>query len=595
MTFEILFMLLLLAAALALFALEVLPIEVTALLVLGALLVSGTITVEQALSGFSNKAVITVGCLFVLSHALTKTGLVRWAAERLAAWAGSRYWLGVGSLLVAAGLLSGFLNNTAIVAIFIPLALDLCSRLQVSPSKVLIPLSYASIFGGTLTLIGTSTNLLVGSIAEAAGEPALGMFEFLPVGAVFFALGLGYLLIFGDRLLPARVQPGDPTASYGLGPYLSEVRVDPGSPLIGQTCRGADLGRQFTVNVLGILRGGRHLDGNVARVPIREGDLLIVQAQVDDLLRMRRELGLSLLPEVKLSQKELADEGLVTAEMLVAPRSGLVGRTLKQVDFRGRLGGFVMAIRRHSETLREKIASIVLEPWDALLVVSSEERLDEIRGSRDLIVLTELPIQLRRQRFWWVVLIVLPVVVLLAATGVLEIAAGALLGVVALLAFRLLSPSEAYGAVSWQVVFLIAAFVPVGQAALATGTADFIAQGLVRLAGLLPLAEPYAVLALLYLATSLLTQVVTNTAAAIILAPVALSLAAALGVEPRAFLMAVCFAASAEFMTPVGYQTNLMVYAPGGYRFLDYTRFGAPLNLAFWLTAVLLLPRVWPF
>lgn len=588
-------MLALLAGGLVLFALELLPIEVTALLILAALLVGGAVTVEEAMAGFGNKAVLTIGCLFVLSHALTKTGLIALAAERLANWAGDRYWLGVGLLLVAVGLLSGFLNNTAIVAIFIPLVLDLCTRLQVSPSKVLIPLSYASIFGGTLTLIGTSTNLLVSSIAQSAGQAPFGMFEFLPVGLVFLALGMGYTLAFGRRLLPARVEAGDPTASYGLGSYLSEVRIDEGSPLAGQSCQGAELGETYSVNVLGVLRGGRRLTANIGRLRLKEEDVLIVQAQVDDLMRLRRDLAVSLLPEVKLSQEELAAEGLVTAEMLVKPASALVGRTLKQANFRGRFGGFVMAIRRHSQTLREKIAHTVLEPWDALLTLISRDRLEELRRSQELIVLTELPVTIGRQRLWWLVLIVLPLTVLLAATGVIEIAAGSLLGVVALLAFRALSPREAYEAVHWQVIFLIAAFVPVGQAAITTGTADFIAAGLVRLADLLPMAKPYALLALLYLATSLLTQVVSNVAAAIILAPVALSLAADLGVDSRAFLMAVCYAASAEFMTPVGYQTNLMVYSPGGYRFLDYTRFGAPLNLAFWLTAIVLIPRFWPF
>jgi di/tricarboxylate transporter len=594
-TFEVALMLALLVGALVLFALEILPIEVTALLVLAALILSGAVTLDEALSGFSNKAVVTIGCLFVLSHALTKTGLVALAAERVAAWAERRYWLGVGSLLAAVALLSGFLNNTAVVAIFIPLMLHLCASLGISPSKVLIPLSYASIFGGTLTLIGTSTNLLVSSIAQEAGQPAFGMFEFAPVGAIFLALGLGYTLFFSRRLLPARVEAGDPTATYGLGAYLSEVRVDDESPLAGKTGREVGLGERYGINVLGVIRGGLRLAASPGSVVLQKSDVLIVQAHVDDLMRLRRELGVSLLPEVKLSQEELTANGLVTAEMLVAPASSLVGRTLKQSDFRSRFGGFVMAIRRHSETLRAKIAHTVLQPWDALLTLIPRARLEEIRRSRELVVLTELPVKLRRHRLWWLVLLVLPLAVLLAATGVLEIAAGSLLAAVALLVFRVVSPREAYDAIHWQVIFLIAAFVPVGHAAIATGTADFIAAGLLSVAELLPVARPYAVLALLYLATSLLTQVVSNAAAAIILAPVALSLAAGLGVEPRAFLMAVCFAASAEFMTPVGYQTNLMVYAPGGYRFLDYTRFGAPLNLAFWLTATFVLPIIWPF
>ena len=594
MTFEIGLLLFLLCGGLVLFALEWLPIEVTALSILGVLMVTGIVTVDQALSGFSNKAVIAIGCLLVLSHALTRTGLIAVAAERLADWAGERYWLGVGVLLVAVALLSGFLNNTAVVAIFIPLVLDFCRRRGMSPSKLLLPLSYASIFGGTLTLIGTSTNLLVSSIAQEAGQPPFGMFEFLPVGSVFLVLGLSYTLFFGPRMLPARVQPGDASEGYGLGAYLSEVRVEEGSPLVGTTVREAELGRRFGVNVLGVQRRAAPLTDAPDRVVIEAGDLFIVQAELDDLLKLRSQK-VSLLPDVKLSPEELASNGLVTAELLVRPRSSMVGKTLSQLDFRGRFGGFVMAIRRHSETLREKVASSVLEPWDALLTLIPRERLEQLRRSEDVIPITELPVRLRRHRFWWLVLILLPSAVVLAALGILEITAGALLAVVGLLVVGAMTPKEAYAAVHWQVVFLIAAFVPVGQAALETGASDLVASLLARLAQWVPLAEASAVLALVYLATSLLTQVVSNAAAAIILTPVALSLAEQLSVDPRAYLMAVCFAASAEFMTPVGYQTNLMVYSPGGYRFLDYTRFGAPLNLAFWATAVFLFPRAWPF
>ncbi len=591
---EILLILGLLSLGLLFFALELLPIEVTALSILGVLMATGIVTVEQAISGFSNQAVIAIACLLVLSHALTRTGLLAVAAERLADWAGQRYWLGVGTLLLAVALLSGVLNNTAVVAIFIPLVLDFCKKQQISPSKLLLPLSYASIFGGTLTLIGTSTNLLVSSIAEEAGQPPFGMFEFLPVGIVFLVVGLSYTLLAGPRLLPGRVPPGDATENYGLGAYFSEIRVQPESPLVGQNLRESRLGERFAVTVLGIVREDEHLVGEIDRLPLAEGDLLIVQAEIDDLLKLRRD-GLSLLPDVKLSPRELEADGIVTAEVLVAPRSTMVGRTLRQTDFRQRYGGFVMAIRRHSETLRNKVSQTVLAPWDALLTLIPRPRLLELRKSDDVIVLTELPVRLRRRRFWWVVVLLLPLAILLAAVGVFDITSGAMLAVIVLLLLRVLSPEEAYGAVHWQVVVLIAAFVPVGQAALETGASDLIASLLVQVADLLPLAKPYAVLALVYLATSLLTQVISNAAAAIILTPVALSLATQLHVDPRAFLMAVCFAASAEFMTPVGYQTNLMVYSPGGYRFLDYTRFGAPLNLAFWLLAIVLLPRVWPF
>ena len=589
-------MLLLLVAAFVAFFKELFPLEVTAFGLLGVLLLSGLVTPAQAVSGFSNKAVVAIGALFVLSHGLAQTGLVASAAERLAGWAGERRWLGIAALLAAIGLLSGFLNNTAMVAIFIPLTMSLCSRLKLSPSRVLIPLSYASIFGGTLTLIGTSTNLLVSSIAEEAGEPAIGMFELTPLGAVFLVFGLAYIVLFARRLLPERVPPGDLTSKYRLGKYLTEVRIRQGSKLAGSTCKAVGVGREYGINALAVLRGGQRFTENVGVLPLVEGDELIVQGGVDDLLRMRKELDVALLPDVKLTEEELAEGGQVTTEALVPPTSSLIGRTLTSAGFRARFGGFVMAIRRHARTRRDKVAGTILRAWDALLILVPRDGLERLRSSPDLIVLAEaVPFRLQRPRLWWLILALLPLVILVAALGILEIAVSALLGAIILLLSRVLKPSDAYGAVDWSVLFLIAAFVPVGHAFLETGTADFIASGILRVAGFLPLATAWAVLALLYLTTSLLTQIVSNAAAAIILAPIAMSLAATLGVDSRPFLVAICFAASAEFMTPMGYQTNMMVYSPGGYRFLDYTRFGAPLNLGFWLIASLLIPRIWPF
>ncbi|MDX1644477.1 MAG: SLC13 family permease [Thermoanaerobaculia bacterium] len=595
MTIEIVLMLALLVGCLVLFATELLPIEVTAFLVLAVLVASGTISVDEAVVGFSNKAVVAIGSLFVLSHALTKTGLLEYVADRLGQWAANRHWLGIAVLMALVSVLSGFLNNTAIVAIFIPLVLDLSSKLGLSPSRILLPLSYASIFGGTLTLIGTSTNLLVSAIAEEAGQAPFGMFEFSQLGSVFLLFGLTYVLLFGPRLLPERVRPGDLTRSYGLGPYLTEIEVPEESSLVGQSPRDAGIGERFDINVLSIIRGDQHLVEAVGTVPLVAGDLLVLQAPVDELMRLKREHDVSLLPEVKLSEEELTSEGLVAAEMLIKPDSSLVGRTLGEADFRRRFGGFVMAVRRHGETLREKVARTALMTWDALLTLVPKDRLDELRRSEDVIVLTELPVKLGRQRMWWLVLLVLPVVVGLAAFGVIEIAGGALLGVILLLVVRVITPREAYDSIQWSVIFLIAAFVPVGQALIDTGTADFIASGLITASEMLPIAPALATLSLLYLTTSLLTQIVSNAAAAIVLSPIAIALAGTLGVDARPLLMAVCFAASAEFMTPVGYQTNLMVYGPGGYHFLDYTKFGAPLNIAFWLLATLLIPYFWPF
>jgi len=596
MTIEIALMLALIVLAFVAFARELLPLEVVALALLGAVYALGMVTPRQVLAGFSNDAVIAIGALLVLSYALTRTGLVEMAAGQIERWATRRRWLGVSVLLAVVAVLSGFLNNTAIVAIFIPLTLDLSRRLGISPSRVLMPLSFASIFGGTLTLIGTSTNLLVSSIAEDAGERPFSMFEFSLLGLVFLGIGLTYVTLFARRLLPARIDARELEERYDLGAYLSELSVTPESALVGETLSSARLGERFGVNVLDVVRGEQRFE-RIAGLPLLPGDRLVAQGPVDDILRLRRELGLE-APGRSGAESELVDDELVSdrvlAEALVRPNSALVGRTLADVGFRQRYRAVVLGIRRYGDPVQRRIGETLLRAWDALLLVVPKNRLASVERSADLIVLaqhSELP---ERPRGWWLVLAVLPVVITLSAFHVVEIAVGALLGVVVLLVARAIEPREAYQAIDWSVLFLIAAFVPVGQAVINSGTADFVARGVLIVARMLPFTEGIAVLSLLYLCTSLLTQMVSNAAAAIVVTPIALSLAQALGVDARPYLVAVCFAASAEFMTPMGYQTNMMVYAPGGYRFLDYTRFGAPLNATFWILATLLIPRFWP-
>jgi len=561
MTFEIFFMLALVGVALVAFIKEIFPIEVTALGILAVLVVSGIVSADEAVSGFSSKAVVAVAGLFVLSHALMKTGVLEVAADRLGESSKDRPWFGIGVLLCFIGVFSGFLNNTAMVALAIPLVMKLCRRLGLSPSKVLIPLSYASIFGGTLTLIGTSTNLLVSAVMEEAGERPFSMFEFSRMGVVFLASGLLYLLFFSRRLLPARAEVGETAEKYRMQGYLTELILEEQSKLVGSTLIEAQLNEKYQVTALELVRNGeegeeRHLE-DVGRIRLRAGDHLIVQGTMDDILRLRKELDVSLLPDVKLDDKELSAEGQVMAEAWVTHSSRMIGRTLKGLDFHREYGGFVLAIRRVGATLRKKVARVRLRYTDSLLVLIPKDRLEKLRSTEDLLVLSEHQVSLHRGRFWWLVFLVLPAVIVLAATGVMKISAGVLVGSVLLLLLGVLKPQEAYRAIDWSVVFLIAAFVPVGNAFVSTGTADFVASGILSVTSWAsPALAPYVALATLYLVTSVLTQMVSNNAAAIIVAPIALALGPSLGVDSRPFVFAVCFAASAEFMTPMGYQTK---------------------------------------
>lgn len=596
MTWEIAFVLFLIAGALVVFAKELLPIEVTAIGMTTVLLVVGLIDVEQALSGLSNPAVVTIGALFVLSHALTKTGLLDVAARQLGDMVGDKQWFGVAIMLVAVSLLSAFLSNTAVVAMFMPLAIQLSRRFRISPSKILLPLSYAAIVGGTLTLVGTSTNLIVNAIAIESGQPPFGMFEFARLGWVYLVLGLAYVLLFARRLLPSRAVISSLTHKYHMGTYLTELRVDEDSPLVGRSAKEVGINQRYDITILAIIREGERYDENIRNIPLQAGDIMIGRGIVDDIMRLREEQGVQLLSDIKLSDEELASADQVLAEGLVTPTSPLIGKTLREIDFRRHYGAFVLAVRHHASIMRTKIAHIPLRVADTLLMLAPRERLNDLRRSEDLIIISEVDAKLVRERLWWVAVLIIPVLVVLVATEVVDILQGAVVAVVVLLLLRVVEMREVYRSVDWSVLFLIAAFVPVGYAMTQTGAASYVATGMTSLAYLFPVEWiPIAALALLYLATAILTQMVSNNATAIILAPVAISMASALQVDARPLLMAVAFASSAAFMTPMSYQTNLMVYGPGSYRFSDYMRFGLAPNVLFWLLGVLLIPRLWPF
>ena len=589
-------MLALIVVALILFVLELFPIEVTAMLMLAVLLAFGIVTVDEAILGLSNKAVVTVGAMLVLGHALVKTGVLAAAADRLANATGSRAWLAMGLVLVVASLLSGFLSNTAVVAIFIPLLVDLCRRFHLSPSKFMLPLSYVSIAGGTMTVIGTSTNLLVSAIAEENGLEPFGMFEFSALGIVLMFVGLAYVLVASPYLLPTRSTPEALTRQYEMRHYLTEVQVSATSELVDKTIEESAINREYDITVIAVHRGVDHVTENLRHLRIREEDVLVVRGSADGLTRFTSAKGVAPLSDARLSDAEIFEEGQFLVEAIVGRNSRLIGRTLEEIDFRQRIGAFVLAIRRGGEILHDKIARTRLQFADDLLLVAPEDRLARLRHTEDLIITSRVEVSTTLGGANWAILVILPTVVVLAALGVVDILKGAIVGCILLLALRAMRPNEAYRAVDWSVLFLIAAFVPVGMAMQTTGTAAFLAQGILRVQRLNPdFFTPVVILSMLYLLTSLLTQTISNNATAILLAPIAIQLAVDLGVDARPFLIAVAFAASAGLMTPYGYQTNLMVMGPGGYRFIDFVRFGGPLTIVFWLLASLLIPTIWSF
>lgn len=577
---------------------DIFPLEVTAMGVTGILLLFNILTPEEAISGFSNKAVITIGAIFIISRSLVKTGFLEVLADYMYQWGGKRKWPTIIIFLFTVSIISGFINNTAAVAIFIPLAINLCQRFHISPTKLLLPLSYAAIFGGTLTLIGTSTNLVVSSLMEESGLEPFSMFEFSKLGLIFLAVGTAYNIIIARWFLPSRAVVSSLTQKYHMGTYLTEFKVGPDSPLIGSTIRELEIIDKYNLQVFKIIRGEEQFRFSLKSLQIKEGDVFVVQVHVNELLKFRDDMNVLLLSDVKMSELELAGKNHVIVEGLIPLGSRLIGQSLQDINFRNQYRAFVLAIKRQQELLREKVAHVRLKFSDTLLIMVPRRDLSAMRDTKDMIILEELDIHLNYQKYWWLSILVIPTIMILATLGIVPIVKGVLLGVILLLILRSLSIEEAYDSINWSVIFLIAALFPIGIAIHNTGADKHLGELIIRLGvslGGIEGKNPNIFLAILYFTTFILSALISNAAVAVMITPIGFILSDILGVDPRPFLVAICFAASASFMTPMGYQTNLMVFAPGKYRFKDFLVMGAPLTMIFWGIAIYYIPLFWPF
>jgi di/tricarboxylate transporter len=571
------------------FAREWLPMAAISLSALALLLAFGLVSPEEALVGFSNEAVITVLLMFWMSEGLVRSGLVAKLGYRIAEMTGTSGRAASLLLLGVAATVSAFVNNTAVVSVFLPVALHLARHYRFSPSKILLPLSWAALFGGCITLFGTSTNILVSSLSPVG---PLGVFEFAPFGLVMTVVGLAYTAFVALPYLPSRTILSSLTRQYHLSGYLTELRVPEGSKLVGQTVVAERISERFQLNVLEILRGEEKISANLRALPLQPGDTLLVRGAVEDIISFREQFGLLLLTDVKLSDRDLSDQHTILAELQLTPISDLVGATLREVDFRRRFGCFVLAINRTGEHIRDKVARVPLRPWDLLLVFGPRPRVEALYGEDDFQPLGERDLPLRLTRRWWLSALVVTGVITVSAAGLMPIHKAAILGAALLLVSRGMTLQHAIRATDWSVILMLATFLPLGIAMHNTGLADSIARGLSAVG-----AEhgAHVMLSVFYLTASLLTAFFSNNGTAVLMVPIGVTAALQLGVDPKPFLMASAFAASCDFMTPVGYQTNAMVYGPGNYRFTDYLKFGAPLNLVFWLLATLLLPVFYPF
>ena len=446
------------------------------------------------------------------------------------------------------------------------------------------------------TIVVELNNLIVNSIYINSGNEPLGMFEFAKYGWIALIIALIYILAVAPRILPSRTVTSSLTQSYHMAGYLTEMKISEDSPLVGSTCFKRNVNQNYDVIILDIQRQGRLITYNIGQEVLEAGDILFVKGSLESFLRMKEVEKTTLLTDEKLTQNELEQEDNILVEWMVTDRSSIVGNTLIDSNFRKRFGAFILAIRREGAIIRKKIAHVVIHTYDALLIYGKRKQLQQMAASGEFILMGEVTADLLKVKLWWSSILLTIVTIILAAFGILPIIKGALFSCVILLLLKVITPNEAYQAIHWQVIILIAALIPLGTVIQSTGTADYIGDSISNLvSGYERKVQPYILLGIIYVVTMILTEMSSNTATAIIMTPVVLSVSSLMGFDARPFIFAVCFAASASFSTPIGYQTNLMVYGPGGYKFLDFMKVGLPLSLILLTLAVILIPIIWPF
>jgi len=592
MTWEMIFVFGLLAVTFAMMVWEKLSLDIVAMLALSALLAAGILTPAEAFKVFSNEAAITVACMFILSAALERTGVIETIAHQLNRAVGKSDWSLLIVMLPIVAVLSAFINNTPVVVVFMPIMISLAASRGLKPSKLLIPLSFASIFGGLCTLIGTSTNILVSSTAQQLGQPPLGMFELGRAGWILAVVGLVYLLTIGRKLLPNRDTLASTLQTIDSKQYLTEVLVAAGSPLVGKKLSETPLANQPMARVLEVIRVGALVYTPLNEIVLAPGDRLRLTTPLASILELNQLKGVELLPKSALGVELIGAQKAIVAECVVGPRSSLIGRSVRDVDFRRTYGVLVLAVHRQSVNLSQDFADVKLHYGDTLLVEGPESAMNRLRGHRDFLLLLDVPETAKRRQKQVLAVGAIGLVVALATMNVLPIGALAVMAAVAVVVTGCIDVDEAYEAVDWKIIFLIFGMLALGMALEKTRGADMVAQTLIRgLGGW----GPMVVLAAVVVLTSTLTNFLSNNAVAVLLTPIAIQAAVAMQVSPRPFLIAVALGASACFATPIGYQTNTLVYGAGGYKFRDFIKVGLPLNVIFCALAAYLIPKLWPF
>ncbi len=604
MTWEILFIFGLLAFAIISFIWERISADLTSLTVFGILLFVSMLTksdalptLEETLGVFGNSAPLTIAGMFIVSAALERTGAIDLITGYLRKLVTLPYRGFMFVMILGVAGVSAFVNNTPVVIVLMPVILSLSREMGVASSKLLIPLSYASIFGGTCTLLGTSTNLLASGILLDAGHAPIGMFELASVGLPILAFGSIYLVLFGNKLLPHRETLTSILSDEERKEFITEAFIRAGSDLHGKTANEGEL-LKHGIRLLEIVRHGIAVPGDPRDHKLLYGDRLVLACRPSGVAEAHSMKGITIQTELAEGLETIATDEGALVEGVVAPHASIAGLTLGEINFRQRFRMVVVAVHRKGTNQRERLSNLRLQAGDTLLMMGSTASIDSLANSDEIIILDRPRVPARSLRIKMPIAIATTIgIVTMATLNLVPIVSAVCLGVAVILLSGCMKAKDAYASVEWSILIIIFGMLALGQAMDSTGASLLIAENMTGLVAQFAPAylQNVIMLALIYVITSTFTEFLSNNAAVALMIPIALGIAVTLGVDPRPFVVASCIAASASFATPIGYQTNTYVYGVGGYRFFDFTKVGLPLNLICFLVTVTVVPIFWDF
>lgn len=587
MTWEILAVLLIVLAAIIIFAKELLPVDTTSLLILTVLILSGLVEPDEGISGFSNEATITILALFILGAGLQNTGAINFFAKKIQHYFVARESVVLGLIMVITAFISAFINNTAVVIVFLPIMLRISRLTKISLNKLLMCMSFASMVGGSSTVIGTSTNLVVSSISQNHDYGRFDLFEFSHIGIIMIIGLIIFMLTIGRKLIPDRGRDESLTEEYNVKSFLTDVEIRKGSVFVGKKLRDTPFLNDPDIEILEITRqdGTIWLPNSVER--LRENDTILLKAGVEEIINITSRRDARVLPGITLQDEDLDTEKMALVEVLVTPNSKLADRKIKKIGFKENYNAILLAVHKGGDYFSKKVSYLKANIGDILLLETPKNNIKFLSGTNDFIVLE----QHARTRFnkskialsFSITLLV----VLLAAFAILPIVTSALLGCVLMLLTGCVSLQKAYSFIEWKIIFLLAGLIPLGIAIEKTGAGQLLADSFVSMVNG---HSPTIILSVMFIFTVLLTSIISNNATAILLAPVAISIAEGLQLDPKPFLITIMFAASTSFITPIGYQTNTLIYSVGNFKFIDFLKVGGLLTIIIWVIAIWLIP-----